>query len=97
MRSDRARPRGTERLEQRVPRRAREDRPRAAKPDVGLGIRPLGPQPVVHFLRAHVEPVHDDIRVELLEAVLEQGEEIAAVGRIDDEGRSSIAPAARNK
>ena len=93
MGGDRSRPRGAERLQQRIARAAGENRAGPAEPDVRLGIHPLGAQPVVHLLRAHVEPVDDDVGVEVLEAMLEQREQVAAVGRIDDEGSAAVAPA----
>jgi hypothetical protein len=45
-----------------------------------LGVGPLGPQPLVHFLGSHVKPVHDYVGMKLLESPLKQREEIAAVG-----------------
>src|SRR5439155_23296416 len=64
-----------------------------AEPHVRLGVGALRAQAVVHLLRAHVEPPHVDIGVELLEATLQQGEEIAAVRAVHYERRSSVAPA----
>src|SRR5256886_12619367 len=93
MRLYRLHPGRPERLEQRVTRTAGEDRGGAAEPHVRLRVGALGAQPVVHLLRAHVEPPHVDVGVELFEATLEQREEIAAVGAVDDERRATVAPA----
>src|SRR4029077_12647396 len=64
-----------------------------ARPDVGLRIGALRAEPVVDLLRAHVEPTHVDVRVWLFEPSLHEGEEVAAVGRIDDEGNPMVARA----
>ena len=90
MRVDGPRPAGPEWLEQRIGGTAREDGRRPAEPHVRLGIGALGAQAVVHLLRAHVQPAHVDVRMELLEAPLEQREEIAAVGTIDHQRSAGI-------
>src|SRR2546430_11570129 len=91
MRLYRLHPGRPERLEQRVTCAEREDRGGAVDPAVRLRVGTLGAQPVVHLLRAHVEPPHVDVGVELFEATLEQREEIAAVGAVDDERRATAA------
>src|SRR5207244_515323 len=85
--ASRPRPGGAVRLEQRVGRRAREDRRRTPEPNVRLRIRPLRAHAVVHLLRPHVEPPHVHARVQLLEAALEEGEQISAMRGINDERR----------
>src|SRR3989454_10357669 len=90
VRTDRARPSGPKRLEQGVVRAAREDGRWAAEPHVRLRVGALGTEPVVHLLRAHVEPAHVDVGMESLEAALQQGQKIATVGRINDEGRATV-------
>src|SRR2546430_13199656 len=97
MRLYRLHPGRPERLEQRVTCAEREDRGGAAEPHVRLRVGALGAQPVVHLLRAHVEPPHVDVGVELFEATLEQREEIAAVGAVDDERRATVALTTRRE
>ena len=92
---DRVRPRRPVGSEQAVPRAAREDRVGPAEPDVRLRVRLLRPHPVVDLLRAHVEPAHVDVGMGALELLLDQRQEIAPVGRVEDERRAGVAAAAR--
>jgi len=61
-------------------RSLRENQRRPPEPDVRLRVGALRTQAVVDVLRAHVEPPHVDVGMQRLEAVLEQGQQIAAVG-----------------
>ena len=76
------------RREQRVVHAAVEDRGRPAEPDVGLRVHPLEAQPVEDLLRSHVEPAHVDVGMPPLEGVLQQGELVAAVGRVEHDRRA---------
>src|SRR6185295_20344138 len=78
-------------------RALREGRLRAAVPDVRLRIRLFRADPVVDLLGAHVEPADVDLRMQLLEALLHQAQEVAAMRRIEDERRLAAARAGRNE
>ena len=90
----RVHPRRAVRREQAFLRAAREDRRRAAEPDVGLRVGGLGADAVVDLLRAHVEPAHVDLGVRLLVGAFEERQQVAAVGRVQHQRRAAVAAAA---
>jgi len=55
-----------------------------------LWVRALGADAIEDILRSHVEPANVDIGIQGLEATLEQRQEIAAVGRIDDKRSAGV-------
>src|SRR5207244_2091154 len=57
----------------------------------GPRMGPRRAEPVVHRLRAHVEPADVHVGVQVFKPVLEQGEQVAAVGGVDDERRAAVA------
>ena len=64
-------------------RSLRQNQRRPPEPDVRLRVGALRAEAVVDVLRPHVEPAHVDVRMERLEAVLEERQQIAAVGAVD--------------
>src|SRR5690349_16353487 len=87
---DRRRPCWLVALQQSFFRRSIERLRRRAKPAVSLWIRFLRPHPFENFLRPHVDPLHVDIRMRLLELLLEVLQQLLPVRRIDDENLSFV-------
>ena len=74
----------------------RQDRRGTAEPHVRLRVRPLRTDPVVDLLRPHVEPAHVDVGPRLLVRLLDDGQQIPAMRRVNDQRRPAIAPTARH-
>src|SRR4029077_11059263 len=92
-----AAPGGPVRREQRVLDAAIEQCRGATEPDVGLGIDPLEAEAIEDFLAAHVEPADVDVGAPPLELMLQQGELVAAVGRVEQERSARVPDAARER
>ena len=90
-------PRRRVRIEQTFTRRPPEDLRRRAKPEIGLWVGLLGAQPVEHFLRAHVHPLHVHVRVRRLEPLLVVLEQLLPVRRVHREHGATVAAAARRQ
>ena len=84
------------RRQERIGYAAIEDRGRAAEPHVGLRIHALESEPIEDLLRSHVEPAHVDVGMSPLEGVLQQGELVAAVWRVDDDRRARVGVAGQD-
>ncbi len=82
---NRSRPRRFIRLQQTFLRRPVERFRRRPEPHVCLRIRLLCAHALQDLLRAHVHPLYIDIRVRLLEPLLEVLEQLLPVRRVDDQ------------
>ena len=76
-----------------VPHAVGENEVGAAEPDVRAGIGLFGAHPVVDVLRTHVEPAHVHFRMPGLVRLLDQGQEVSTVRRVQDDRRARV-PAA---